>query len=311
MKVLILGGGGYIGSVLTVRLLKLGLKVCVVDNFWFGKYLPRHKNLKIIKSDIRNLNFKIFKNVYAVVHLANIANDPMVELNESISWDVNVLSLKKIIENSIKFKIKKFLYASSGSVYGLKKEKNVTEDLDLVPISTYNKTKMIAERVLLSYDNAIQNYIIRPATVCGFSPRMRLDVAVNNLTFQAIKNKKIQIHGGKQVRPNIHIKDMCRVYEHFMFKNLKPGIYNAGFENISIKKIAEKVQKKVNCRLEFKKIVDVRSYRQNSDKLLRTGFKQKFNVMDGIEDVITNYKAGILKDKKQWYSVNWLKNKIL
>lgn len=310
MTILILGGAGYIGTVLTGRLLKKNVKVVVVDNFWFGNHIKKHNNLKIIKSDIRNLDSKIFKNIDAVIHLANIANDPMVELNQSISWEINVLALKKIIEISIKNKVKKFFFASSGSVYGLKSEKNVTEDLELVPISTYNKTKMIAERVLLSYEKLIKTFIIRPATVCGFSPRMRLDVSVNNLTFQALKNGKINIHGGKQIRPNIHIYDMCRVYEHFLFKNKKAGIYNAGFENISIKKIGQMVQDKIGCKLNFQKTIDVRSYRQNSDKLLSTGFKQKYNVEDGIDDIIKFYKAGILTEKNQWYSVKWLKNKI-
>ncbi len=310
MRILILGGGGYIGTVLTKRLLDLGLKLTVVDNFWFGNYLPNHKNLKMFKSDIRRIDPKIFKNIYAVIHLANIANDPMVELNQSISWEINVLALKKIIETCIKNKVNKFLFASSGSVYGLKKEKKVTEELELVPISTYNKTKMISERVILSYSKLINNYIIRPATVCGYSPRMRLDISVNALTFQALKKNKIEIHGGNQIRPNIHINDMCRVYEHFLFKSIKPGIYNAGFENVSIKKIAEKIRKKINCKLNYKKIIDIRSYRQNSDKLLSTGFVQKFTIEDGINDIIKKYSSGVLKEKKQWYSVNWLKNRI-
>jgi nucleoside-diphosphate-sugar epimerase len=310
MKILILGGAGYIGTVLVERLLKKDVKITVVDNLWFGNYLKKNKNLKLVKKDIRNLDAKLFKGVDTVIHLANIANDPMVELNQTISWEINVLSLKKIIENSIKHKIKKFIFASSGSVYGLKKEKKVTEELELLPISTYNKTKMIAERVLLSYQNLIKIFIIRPATVCGFSPRMRLDVAVNNLTFQALKNKKINIHGGGQIRPNIHMKDMCRTYEHFLFKNVKPGIYNAGFENISVKKIAQKIQKKIICKLNFKKVIDIRSYRQNSDKLIKTGFFPKYNVDDAIEDLIISFKNGILREKNQWYSVNWLKKKI-
>ena len=310
MKILILGGGGYIGSVLTERLLKRNTKVVIVDNFWFGNYLKKHNNLKIIRKDIRNLDSHIFKNVDAVIQLANIVNDPMVELNQSISWEINVLSLKKIIEMSIKHNVKKFFFASSGSVYGLKKEKKVTEDLELIPISTYNKTKMIAERVILSYSKLIKTFIIRPATVCGFSPRMRLDVSVNNLTYQALKYGKIKIHGGKQIRPNIHIQDMCRVYEHFLFKNKKTGIYNAGFENISIKKIGLMIQKKIRCKLVFQKMLDVRSYRQNSEKLLSTGFKQKYNVEDGINDIINHYNSKILLEKDQWYSVKWLKNKI-
>ena len=141
------------------------------------------------------------------------------------------------------FKVKQFIYASSGSVYGVKDEAQVTEDLSLVPISDYNKTKMISERVLLSYLDQINLQIVRPATICGYSPRMRLDLSVNMLTMQALKNKKITVYGGNQTRPNIHIKDMVGVYLHFLKHSELKGIYNAGFENISILKIAEMVNR--------------------------------------------------------------------
>jgi nucleoside-diphosphate-sugar epimerase len=310
MKILILGGGGYVGSALVDYLLKKNYSVIVIDNFWFGNFLKKNKKLTIVKKDIRDINQEYFKKVNAVIHLANIANDPMVDLKPELSWEVNVLSIKRIMELSIKNKISKFIYASSGSVYGVKKEKEVTEDLELVPISTYNKTKMISERVILSYSKLINTYIVRPATVCGYSPRMRLDLSVNNLTFQALKDKKINIHGGDQVRPNIHIKDMCRVYFHFLNKNIKPGIYNAGFENLSIRSIALKIKNKIDCKLIFKKIIDIRSYRQNSDKLSNTGFFPKYNVDIAIEEIIDLFKKNILKNRKQWYSVNWLKTKI-
>ena len=152
--------------------------------------------------------------MHAIVHLANIANDPSVELNQNLSWEVNVLSIKKIVEYSIKHKLKKFIFASSGSVYGIKKEKKVTEKLDLVPISIYNKTKMVSEKVLLSFKDKFKIHCIRPATVCGLSPRMRLDVSVNMLTFQALKNKVMTIHGGQQVRPNIHISDLTNALKY-------------------------------------------------------------------------------------------------
>ena len=208
MTILITGGCGYTGTILTQNLLEKGYKVKVVDNQWFGNHLKRHPNLKMYKQDIRDIQENIFNKVKTVVHLANIPNDPSVELNQNLSWEVNVLATKKLAELSIKNKVKQIIFASSGSVYGLKKEKKVTEDLDLIPISTYNKTKMIAERVLMSYQDKIKIHCIRPATVCGLSPRMRLDVTVNNFTFQACKNKKITVFGGKQIRPNIHIKDL-------------------------------------------------------------------------------------------------------
>ena len=143
--------------------------------------------------------------------MANIANDPAVDLNPNLSWEVNVLAGQQLADRAIRNDVKQFIFASSGSVYGIKDEEKVTEDLKLVPISVYNKTKMIAERVFMSYQNEMQIHCIRPATVCGLSPRMRLDVSVNMLTYQALKNKKITVFGGKQTRPNIHIKDMANV----------------------------------------------------------------------------------------------------
>ena len=244
MKIVITGGCGYIGTQLTSELLEKGYEVIVIDNQWFGNYLKKNKKLTVIKKDIRNINSINLKNIYAIIHLANIANDPGVELNQNLSWEVNVLATRHLMEKAKKLKVKKFIYASSGSVYGIKKEKKVTENLDLVPISLYNKTKMIAERIIKSYEKDIKTYCIRPATVCGYSPRMRLDVSVNALTFQALYKKQIKVLGGSQVRPNINIKDISRVFIHFLTKNIKPGVYNAGFENLSIINLAKKIKKK-------------------------------------------------------------------
>ena len=159
MNVIITGGSGYIGTVLAKHLLLRNHKVTVIDNFWFGNYLKKQKNLKIIKEDIRNFDKLNIKNTHAIIHLANIANDPSVDLNPSLSWEVNALATKMIIEKCIKDKVKHFIFASSGSVYGLKKERNVTEELSLEPISTYNKTKMIAERIIQSYKEDIKYHI--------------------------------------------------------------------------------------------------------------------------------------------------------
>tara|TARA_Y100000591_G_scaffold333135_1_gene374004 strand:+ start:3871 stop:4806 length:936 start_codon:yes stop_codon:yes gene_type:complete len=307
MKIVVTGGCGYIGTCLTQELLNQGFKVIVIDNQWFGNYLSKHKNLSIIKKDIREINKIKLKNIYAIIHLANIANDPGVELNQNLSWDINVLATRDLMEKAKKIKVKKFLYASSGSVYGIKKEKNVTEDLDLVPITTYNKTKMIAERIIKSYENEIDSFCIRPATVCGYSPRMRLDVSVNALAFQALDKKSINVFGGSQIRPNIHIKDMIRVYLHFLKKNIKPGVYNAGFENLSIINLAKKIQKKIDCKIKITKSNDPRSYRQNSQKLLRTGFKQKYYINDAIDDLISFYDKGKIRNKEICFTVKWMK----
>tara|TARA_Y100001970_G_scaffold129887_1_gene160156 strand:- start:32764 stop:33708 length:945 start_codon:yes stop_codon:yes gene_type:complete len=310
MKILITGGCGYVGTVFVNELLnQKNFNLVVLDNQWFGNHLNSHNNLKIIKEDIRNLNEEVFREVDIVVHLANIANDPAVDLNPNLSWEVNVLSAMNLIETSIKFGVKQFIYASSGSVYGLKKETNVTEDLSLVPISAYNKTKMIAERVLLSYSDKINLHIIRPATVCGFSPRMRLDVSVNMLTFQALENSKMTVFGGNQIRPNIHIKDLSRVYMHFISNpNIQSGCYNAGFENLSINSIAKLIKKMIpNTSIDITESNDNRSYRLNSDKLLNTGFKPLYNIKYAIEEIIEEFNNGNIKNEDINYTIKWMK----
>ena len=290
MHILVTGGCGYIGTNLTNRLLDDGYQVTVVDLMWFGNYLENHENLIVIKSDIREIDQVPMKGIDAIIHLANIANDPTGDLNPKLTWEVNVLASMLLIEKAIKNGVKQFIYASSGSVYGVKDEPEVTEDLSLLPISDYNKTKMISERLLLSYHDKIILQIIRPATVCGFSPRMRLDVSVNMLAFQAFKNKKITVFGGDQVRPNIHIEDVVRLIKHITLtkKKFKHNIYNIGFENLSILQIAKKIQKKTGAKIILNKNKDIRSYRQDSSRMLETGFRPKFSVDFAIEQLI-NY----------------------
>jgi len=246
--------------------------------------------------------------VDTIIHLANIANDPGVELNPTLSWGINVLAAQQLADRAVRSGVKQFIYASSGSVYGVKEEAQVTEDLSLVPISVYNKTKMVAERVLLSYQNEMQIHNIRPATVCGWSPRMRLDVSVNMLTLQALKNGKITVFGGEQTRPNIHIQDMARIYQHFLANpDLPSGCYNAGFENISVLDIAAMVQEKIDAEIIVSASNDPRSYRQNSDKLRETGFEPQFTVSDAIDEITEKYRSGELVDSDQCYTVKWMK----
>ncbi len=295
MKIIILGGSGYIGSVLIKNLLANKHKIKIIDTFWFGKNFENHKNLKIIKKDIRNLKKNDFIGYDTIIHLANIANDPSVELNPQLSWDVNVLGSIKICELAKATKIKKIIFSSSGSVYGISNKKNVTEETELHPISVYNKTKMTAERIFLSYSDDIKIIIIRPATVCGNSKRLRLDVSVNMLTYQAWKNKIITVMGGNQIRPNIHINDLCRIFSFFLNRNMS-GIYNAGFENLSILNIAQKIKKKTGCRIKIIKSNDPRSYRLNSNKIIRAGYKKILNVNYAIDELLlffnkTNFKA--------------------
>jgi nucleoside-diphosphate-sugar epimerase len=309
MNILILGGCGYVGTVLAEKLInnkKNNIKI--IDTEWFGNYVKKNKRIKFIKEDIRNIKKISFNQIDTIIHLANIANDPAVELNPLLSWEINVLSAKFIIEKAIKSKVQRVIFASSGSVYGIKKEKKVNEDLDLNPISTYNKTKMIAERVLMSYKDKIKVFCIRPATVCGLSPRMRFDLTVNMLTLQALKSKKIIVHGGSQIRPNIHINDLVRVFEHFLFeKNIKPGIYNAGFENMSVIKIAQLIQKIIPSKIILSKIKDIRSYRLDSSKIIKTGFKPKFKVIDAVLKIKKKFDENKLKIRENNFSVDWLK----
>jgi nucleoside-diphosphate-sugar epimerase len=308
MKIFITGGCGYVGTVLTKALLLDGNIITVFDTQWFGNFLPENKNLTVIKGNIQDLSNVNFEGIDCLIHLANIANDPGVELNQTLSWEVNALASQNIAEKAIKSGVKHIIYASSGSVYGVKKEEQVTEDLSLVPISAYNKTKMVSERVLISYKDLIQVHCIRPATVCGYSPRMRLDVSVNLLTMQALKNKKINVFGGSQTRPNINIHDMVRVYQHFIKNNkIESGFYNAGFENISILEIAKKVQKKIPSEINLTSSNDPRSYRQNSDKLLATGFKPKFNIDDAIDEIIQKFNSGELDDQDIYYNIRMMK----
>lgn len=309
MHILITGGCGYTGTVLTNKLLSLGYKVTAVDTQWFGNHLQPKPRLKIIKLDIRNSDQIPFDNVDALIHLANIANDPGVELNPLLSWEINVLATHQLIENAIKNNVKQFIYASSGSVYGIKKEKEVTEDLPLVPISTYNKTKMIAEKVLSSYKNLIKFHCIRPATVCGYSPKMRLDLSVNLFTIQALKNKELTVFGGNQIRPNIHIQDLVDAYIHFIKNpNLPNGFYNAGFENLKIIDIAKKVSEIIPSKIKIQQNnSDLRSYRQNSDKLILTGFKKNFSISNAIVDLKKKYEEKKFFETDECYIVRSIK----
>lgn len=308
MKILVTGGCGYVGTVLIKKLLKKNYKVISVDTKWFGDYLPKHKNLKNMKKNILDINEKDLKNVDIIIHLASIANDPMSLLDKNLSWEVSCLGTYNLMRYAKKNKVKKVIYASSSSVYGIKKEKKVSENLLLRPISLYNKAKMITEKVVESFKDNIDYVIIRPATVCGFSPRMRYDVTVNALTLSALINKKIVVNGGNQIRPNIHIDDMVDLYL-FLIENkkIKNETFNAGFENLSINKIAKLVAKKTKTKIFKNKNFDPRSYRVDSNKLLKTGFSPKKNISNAIDELIFKFNENNLKIEPNFFSVKWLK----
>jgi nucleoside-diphosphate-sugar epimerase len=310
-KILVTGGCGYKGSVLVPKLLAQGHNVTVVDTAWFGNFLPEHENLSVQVSDVRNTDAIPLYGIDSIIHLASVANDPCGDLDPKLTWEVSALATMKLAEQAALKGVKNFIYASSGSVYGIKDEEQVTEDLSLTPITEYNKTKMVAERVLLSYQADMNIQIVRPATVCGLSSRMRLDVSVNMLTMQALENGVITVFGGMQTRPNIHIEDITDLYLFLLDDPMISGIFNAGFENLSIMDIAEMVVDKTGAKLEVTESNDPRSYRINSDKLLATGFRPKKCVNNAIDEIIAAHQQGTLKNEAHFYNLGWMEKNVI
>jgi len=309
MRIFVTGGLGYVGTELSDKLLKEGHEITVFDAGWFGQYLPPHPRLTLVKGDIRDFSVSL-EGYDVVIHLANIANDPGVELNQTLSWEVNVLATYQLLQKAISAGVRAFIYASSGSVYGVSELEKVDEETPLVPISAYNKTKMIAEQVILASSSRIKVFNVRPATICGFSRRMRLDLAVNLLTYQALSNGEISILGGKQYRPNIHLQDMIDVYLHFVqnFEHLQSGNYNAGFENLTIEEIAEIIRSIIPANVTYKESNDNRSYRLDSSKLIRSGFNPKKGISDAVLELKEKYDSGMLFERDEWLTVRMMKN---
>ena len=248
-KILITGGAGYVGAILTPYLLNKGHKITVIDLMIFGEEaLGKNPNLRIIKGDIRDTNLlkKELPNHDVVIHLACISNDPSFELDPKLGKSINLEAFKPLVEISKQNLIKRFIYASSSSVYGLKKEKEIHENISLEPLTDYSKYKAECEVILKKYES--ENFtpiIIRPATVCGYSPRQRLDVVVNILTNLAYHKRKISVFGGKQLRPNIHIKDMAKVYDvliNAQKSKVSGEIFNVGYENKTVLDLANTVK---------------------------------------------------------------------
>jgi len=303
MKILVTGGCGYKGSVLIPKLLAQGHEIIVVDIQWFGNFLPQHNHLTVVKGDVRQPKQEWLQSVDAVIHLASVANDPCSDLNPKLSWEIGPLATMQLIEMAIQWGAKQFIYSSSGSVYGVNEAEKVIESLPLNPISDYNKTKMITERVLLSYQDKLAVQIVRPATVCGVSPRMRLDVSVNMMTMQALENGVMTVFGGAQVRPNIHIDDITDLYLFLLTHKEHTDIFNAGFENLSILEIAQLVQKHVSAEIKVTPSNDPRSYRLCSDRLLKTGFKPKKTVENAIQEIVSEFEKRQLKNEDHFYNL--------
>ena len=311
MRILVTGACGYKGTVLVPKLLEAGHDVVALDIMWFGNFLRPHPRLEVLRHDVRDIDGIDLSGVDAIVHLSSVANDPCGDLDPKLTWEISCLATMQLADKAVREGVERFVYASSGSVYGVKDEPQVTETLELKPISEYNKTKMVAERVLLSYAQDMVVQIVRPATVCGYSPRMRLDVSVNMLTMQALTREEITVLGGGQTRPNIHIDDITDLYLFMLDHPEHAGVYNAGFENLSIMDIARRVTEHAPAKITVKESNDPRSYRVNSDKLLKTGFRPKKTVDDAIREIAHRFRLGELKDEDRFHNLRWMQREVL
>ena len=304
MKIFITGGAGYVGSSLVPSLLDQNHKITVFDLMIYGeKVINDHKNLTKIKGDIRDelLLKKSLPGHDVVIHLACISNDPSFELNPNLGKSINFDAFEPLVKISIESGIKKFIYASSSSVYGIKKEKNVTEDMPLEPLTDYSKFKGDCEKILNRYQS--KDFIVttlRPSTVCGYAKRQRLDLVVNILTNHAFHNKKILVYGGSQLRPNIHIKDMVRAYEYLLkadSKKINGEIFNVGFKNQTVEELAMDVRQILGDEVEILKVKtdDNRSYHVSSKKIEDLlGFKTMNTVKDAVADLKVAFEKKLL-----------------
>ncbi len=291
-RILLTGSAGYVGSALLPKLEAAGHSVFGIDTNWF---IAKPVNQSL---DVRCLEDLIGCDI--IIHLAAIANDPSVSYYPRRSWETGVLATQQLAQMAVKTGCR-FIYASSVSVYGADRGM-VTEDMDVHPISDYNKTKMCAERVLMSYPE-LHAQIVRPATICGLSPRMRLDLTVNMFTMQALTKGKITVHGGQQYRPSIHIDDMCDLYLWLIDHPEHDGIFNAGFENHKLIDIANMI----GTPIQITEQRDVRSYQVDSSKLLSLGFKPKKRILDAMGEIRDAYSEGKLKDELRWNNLEWMK----
>ena len=326
-KVLVTGGAGYCGARLVPQMLARGYKVTVYDIMFFGnQFLPRdNPNLRIIDGDIRDAA-KFAAAVAghdAVVNLACISNDASFELDEDLSTSINLNAFEPLVVAAKKAGVKRFVYASSSSVYGVSDKPNVTEDHPLVPLTLYNKYKGMCEPLLLKHtDDRFVGVIFRPATVCGYAPRLRLDLSVNILTNHAVTNNKITVFGGSQLRPNLHVQDyadLCKLLLVAPTEKIANQIFNCGYQNMSIMEIAHMVKKVVEQEFPQKAPIDIvttptddnRSYHINSDKIKKTlGFAPKHTIEEAVRDLCRAFRDGKIPNSfsdDRFYNVRTLK----
>jgi len=326
-RVLVTGGAGYVGHVLTPRLLAEGYEVVVYDTMFFGTKIAPAPGLTMIEADIRDTaRFKAaLEGVDSVLHLACISNDPSFELDEGLSTSINYDCFEPLVLTAKNAGVKRFVYCSSSSVYGVSNAPEVTEDHALVPLTLYNKYKGMCEPLLWKHQApGFTCVTIRPATLCGYSPRCRLDLTVNILTNHAVNRGKITVFGGLQKRPNLHIEDMVDAYLLMLrapAEKIAGEIFNIGYENYTVMEIAEMVKKVVeqempnrpNIGIERTETNDNRSYHINSDKIFRVlGFRPKRSIEDAVRDLCRAFAAGKLPnsmDDESYFNVRTIKTR--
>ena len=303
-KIFITGGAGYVGSSLVPKLLDLGFEVTILDLMIYGEdVLTNHERLTKIKGDIRDKSLleRIIPGHDALIHLACISNDPSFELNPSLGKSINLEAFEPMVKISSQNKVNRFIYASSSSVYGIKKEKNVTEDMILKPLTDYSKFKGDCEKILNSYKS--EDFItttIRPSTVCGYAKRQRLDVVVNILTNHAFHNREIKVFGGDQLRPNLHIDDMANSYLAILnadTRKINGQIFNVGFKNQSVNELANDVKEVIgdDVKIINTKSDDNRSYHVSSEKIKDIlGFETKYTVKNAVSDLKSAFEKKLL-----------------
>lgn len=329
-NILVTGGAGYVGSVLVPRLLAAGHTVTVLDLYMYGhdvlSAVADHPRLIQIRGDLRHSAVveKAVAGCDTVIHLACISNDPSFELDPELGKSINYDAFRPLVRAAKAAGVDRFVYASSSSVYGIKDEPDVTEDLPLEPLTDYSKYKAMCETVLLEErEPGFATLIIRPATVCGYSPRQRLDVIVNILTNHAVVNRKIKVFGGEQLRPNIHIDDMVRAYEMAVTlpEDMVDGkIFNAGYDNASVMELAETVRQIVSTDNELGGEIDLevvptddnRSYKVSSRKIAQEwGFVAEHTIADAVRDLIDAIKDGRLRntmDDEAYYNIKTMQS---
>jgi nucleoside-diphosphate-sugar epimerase len=314
-KVLVTGGGGYVGAILVPQLLNAGYAVNVLDLFLYGEdvlsSVADHDGFNAIKGDIRDLDSvaKAVEGCDAVIHLACISNDPSFELDPELGKSINLDAFEPLVKTSKDAGVSRFIYASSSSVYGISNTPDVNEENPLKPITDYSRFKADCERILEQYESTdFETVIVRPATVCGYSPRQRLDLVVNILTMHAVVNGKITVFGGDQVRPNLHVQDVVDFYQLLLeapSEIINGQIYNVGFENYTVSELAELIRRVVLEEMPSRETIEIvttpsdddRSYQISSEKVVRDlNFKPRFTIEDAARELVKAFNSGRLPD---------------